>query len=101
MKKISVIGIVLIILFVVLAFLFGLLFSKLVLTGQTVSDRGGDSYIPDQTLTKAVCNGNGCVDVKISCKNGSVVNLELVSENIVEFESGWKDSRDPSKGLCS
>ena len=81
----------------VLAFVLGLLFGKIVITGNVVNEAG----FVDQTLTKAVCNEkNECVDLKISCENGRVVDLDLVSD-VVKFGKGWEDPRGGLGSFCS
>jgi len=62
---------VIIILIIILAFLFGLFFSKIVFTGNVVSGQ--------YTWTKAICGNYGCLDVEITCLNGRAVKMVPVS----------------------
>jgi hypothetical protein len=52
--------------------------------------------------TKAICNDNNyCLDVRITCINGNVVDVTPQSEGVY-FSGGWRDPRPEEfrKELC-
>ena len=73
---------------IVIAFVFGLLASKFVFTGNAVKDVSAN-----YTWTKAICDrDNNCIDVEISCENGNVVKVVPVT-GIVDHPKNWSDPR--------
>jgi len=89
MKKLILLTLIILIL---ISFLLGLIFQRFLITGQVVK-------IPEQTLTKAICNSkNQCIDVKIYCQNSKVVKIEPVSE-LKQLPFDWQDPRVQKK-LC-
>ncbi len=95
-------------LLLVIAFVLGILvsrmnFSFLPLTGNVVGGSSGNINLAiDHTFTKALCNSaNECIDLKISCSNGKVAGIEMVSE-VTQFGTDWEDPRsmDMIRGLC-
>ncbi len=93
MKKILIITIITIL--IALAFFAGFYLNK-GLTAQVVN-------VPENnyTFTKAVCEDNKCVDVRISCKGDSLTNIELISD-VQEFSPNWVDPRteEEKNKLC-
>ena len=64
-----------------------------ILTGKPI-DLGNYTY------TTAICNsGNSCIDVKIECSNGEVVNMEPISD-LRFFGDDWKDEREKKTDFC-
>ena len=41
---------------------------------------------------KAICSGNYCIDVKITCEDGRLTNIEPVPEGVY-FSGDWEDPR--------
>ncbi len=41
---------------------------------------------------KAICSGNYCIDVKITCVNGELIDIEPVPEGVY-FSGDWEDPR--------
>ena len=74
---------------IIVAFLLGLFFDKLVFTGNVVEENNNGNYI----WTKAICNeDNECIDVLVECSNGEVISIEPASE-LKDFNDNWKDPR--------
>ena len=97
MKKLPLIVIAILTL-IVLTFVIGFYSSKTLagqLTGQTV--KTSEKY----SFTKAVCDGNSCIDVNISCEGDKIVSLEL-SSDLKEFPENWEDPRteEEKEKLC-
>ena len=80
---------------IIVSFLAGYFIRDLNLTGQVVSDIENKKI---ETKTTALCKENKCVDVLVSCFNGQVENIELVS-SVVEFSEDFVDLRNQT-GLC-
>jgi|APSaa5957512622_1039677.scaffolds.fasta_scaffold70794_2 hypothetical protein len=95
--------IVLIVLLAVVAFVLGLLFREVspFFTGSVIAN--ADLEINEkkvETFTTAVCsNDQECVDVLVTCLNGSVSKMELVS-NLTKFSDLWEDKRELEGSLC-
>ena len=56
-------------------------------------------YPFDYQWTTALCNGNECRDYLVTCKNGSLIEIEAISR-LVTFPESWEDPRDPIENLC-
>lgn len=41
---------------------------------------------------KAICSGNYCIDVKITCVNGELIDIEPIPEGVY-FSGDWEDPR--------
>ena len=86
-------------LFVAIAFLIGILIGNIfvggVITGNVISSQLDKNY----TWTSAICDNNKCVDVLIECENGSVKSLTPIS-GFVEFDDAWEDSRNGKIEYC-
>lgn len=54
-----------------------------------------EPYNQVTTWTKAVCNGNSCIDVEISCKGDKIFDIKPIS-GMVQFSEGWEDTRPES-----
>lgn len=80
-----------------IAFLTGY-FINGTITAQTIADLPEE----EKTFTKAICEDNKCVDIKITCQGDSVTNIELISD-VKEFSPNWVDPRDKleKEKLCS
>jgi hypothetical protein len=65
---------------IVIAFIAGLLFDRIVFSGRTIQEDNLMNY----SYTKAICNGEKCIDILIHCENGQAVNIKPVSD-LVEF----------------
>lgn len=87
---------IILLLLIIGAFIIGFLIGRYNgdITGRVVEDVD-DSY----SWTKAICDDNKCVDVKVDCSNGKVVKIELVSE-LVEYSDDWVDERLDKDKLC-
>ena len=57
------------------------------LTGEAVSKLDNYSY------TKAICDGNSCVDYEIACNGSELVDMKPVTGAVV-LPSDWEDPRD-------
>lgn len=83
---------VLIIVLLILAFLLGMFFNRIVFTGRVVEDvekTGNGKY----SWTKAICNNEKeCIDVLIKCEDRKVVGIEPVSK-FIENPENWIDPR--------
>ncbi len=77
--------ILLIVFLIIIAFLLGLFFNKIILTGKVVENLNKYSW------TKAICNDDGCIDVLIECDSGKIVSMKPVS-NFTNFEN-FSDTR--------
>ena len=80
---------------IAIAFFIGLVVGNVLvsggITGNVVSINQVDN---NYTWTSAICDGeNKCIDVLIECENGSVKNLQPMSD-FVEFSEDWKDPRN-------
>ncbi len=53
---------------------------------------------PNQTFTKAICDGTSCADFLIYCSGDKLIKKEQVTGFVV-FPEDWKDPRSP-EGLC-
>jgi hypothetical protein len=91
---------VIIFILIALAFFVGLLIGNLVVSGLITGNAVSVSQIDkNYSWTSAICQGNKCLDVLIECDNGSVKSLTPISD-FVEFENGWKDTRDLDVEYC-
>jgi len=78
---------ILIIVLIIIAFLAGLFFNRLFITGKTIESFG------EETQTRAVCNSNNeCIDVLIYLRNHEIERIEPVSR-VVRFPENWNDGR--------
>ena len=80
------------VLLLVVGVVVGFFVREFSLTGDVVKDLDEYSY------TRAVCSGEGCIDVIVSCENGDVVEIEPIFY-LVEQEEEWIDPRE-SEGFC-
>ena len=83
----------------IIAFLIGLvIISSLIIvnfTGSVVNGIG-DKY----SYTRALCDGNKCIDYYIECENGSVIGMKDIS-GLAIFEDNWTDNRKDIGDFCS
>jgi len=79
---------IIIIILLILAFALGLFFNKLFLTGSAIQEPQ-----KTETLTKALCVKNQCIDVLITSQNGEITKIKPISD-IVEFPENWQDPRE-------
>lgn len=86
---------ILVLALVLLAFVGGMLVSRVIFTGNVIRQ---ESIKPNYySWTKAVCNsGNECIDVQVTCENGKVAGIEPVSQ-ILKKEASWTDDRNISE----
>jgi hypothetical protein len=63
------------------AFLIGFFIKRAGMTGNaTLTGSAVQDIDNNYSWTKAICNGNKCIDVLIECKNGNVVSLRPMSD---------------------
>ena len=57
------------------------------------------SKIPlDYSYTTALCEGNKCRDVAVTCLDGEAINIDPISGMVI-FPSDWQDLREKDNGL--
>ncbi len=92
---------------IILAFISGIIINRLIFTGKVIEkltdiETQNKVTIPNRyTWTRAICNEkNGCVDVEITCRNGKVESINLLS-NILQNPGYWEDPRNiNASNLC-
>ena len=75
-----------------LGFVLGFYFRDINLTGNTIIE---ENY----TWTKAICNGNKCIDIVVYCEQGNVVKVEPISD-VKEFDANWSGNLLNNSKLC-
>ncbi len=83
-------GWILAIALIVLAFAAGLYLNGYI-TARAIN-LGEKQDLEMSSWTKAICDGNSCVDVNITCVGDKVASMEL-SSDLKEFPLTWKDPR--------
>jgi hypothetical protein len=81
--KIIVVGLILIVLTIFLAFM------------ASAVNETPKKIEQNDTWTKAICNSsNLCQDYIIACKNKNVISITPITGAVVKFSDNWHDSRD-------
>lgn len=75
---------------VVLAFAAGLYLNGYI-TAKAINV-GEKQDLDMSSWTKAVCDGNSCIDINITCAGDKVISMEL-SSDLKKFPPSWKDLR--------
>ncbi len=90
----KVITVILIVLAVAMAFLFGQIMQN---------KAASESVHITHTFTKAICDGtNYCQDYVVVCNGNSILGLNAITGAAVQFDSDWQDPRNDQEinGFC-